>query len=243
MGLLALLYGSLCYLAFLAAFLYLVAFLGDLGVPHSISVGPAGSWGLALGVDLALVSLFAVQHSVMARPGFKRAWARVVAPAVERSTYVLLSSLALAFLYWQWRPLPAVVWEIRNPGTRAAVWAVFGSGFGLALFSTFLISHADLFGLRQVWLRCRERPYQERAFRIGTLYGVVRHPLMLGFLLAFWAAPRMTVGRLLFAGGMTAYILLGTLLEERDLMRTLGADYAAYRHRVPMFFPGLRRRP
>jgi protein-S-isoprenylcysteine O-methyltransferase Ste14 len=245
MGLLVLLYGILCYIAFLATFLYLVAFVGDLGVPRSVSQGPVTGASLALGVDLALLGLFAVQHSVMARPGFKRAWARLVAPDLERSTYVLLSSAALALLFAGWRPLPAVVWSFPSPALRAALWGAFGAGVALALYSTFLISHFDLFGLRQVWFAFREQPYHEQPFRAGTLYGVVRHPLMLGFLLTFWATPRMTAGHLLFAGTMTAYIALGTFLEERDLLRTLGPAYAAYRKRVPKFFPGLApcRRP
>jgi protein-S-isoprenylcysteine O-methyltransferase Ste14 len=244
MGLLALLYGLVCYAAFLAVFVYLVAFVGDLGVVRSVSRGPATPAGVALGVDLALLGLFAVQHSLMARPGFKRAWARIVAPPLERSTYVLLSSVALALLFLFWRPLPGEVWAFRNPAARVALWAVFGGGFALALYSTFLISHLDLFGLRQVWARFRGRPYRPREFRAGTLYAAVRHPLMLGFLLAFWGTPRMTLGHLLFAGTMTAYILLGTLLEERDLLRTLGPAYATYRKRVPRFVPKLSlRRP
>lgn len=242
MGLAALLYGAFCYLAFLAVFVYLVAFVGDLGVAHSVSRGPAATPGVALGVDLALLALFAAQHSLMARPGFKRVWARVVAPAVERSTYVLLSNLALALLFWQWRPLPAVVWAFQLPAVRLALGGIFWAGVALTLYSTFLISHSDLFGLRQVWLRFRGHPYQARVFRIGTLYGVVRHPLMLGFLLTFWATPRMSLGHLVFASVMTAYILLGIWLEERDLLRTLGPTYEAYRRRVPMFLPKLRRR-
>jgi protein-S-isoprenylcysteine O-methyltransferase Ste14 len=240
-GYLALLYGSACYLAFLAAFAYLVAFAGDLGVPRSVSVGPDGSWGRALAVDLGLLALFALQHSVMARPWFKRAWTRVVAPAVERSTYVLLSSLALAACFRFWRPLPAPVWALEQPWLRLATWTLFWAGVALVLASTFLISHFDLFGLRQVWLRCRNRPYAEPEFRLNALYARVRHPLMLGFLIVFWATPRMTLGHLLFAAGASAYILAGTLLEERDLLRSLGPRYAAYLKSVPRFFPRLRR--
>lgn len=237
MGLLALLYGWFCYAAFLAVFGYLVLFVGDLGVARSVSRGPATPAGFALAVDLTLLALFAVQHSLMARPGFKRAWARLVAPPLERSTYVLLSSVALALLFLFWCPLPGEVWAFQNRAARVALWGVFGGGFALVLYSTFLISHLDLFGLRQVWARFKGQPYRPREFRAGTLYGVVRHPLMLGFLLAFWGTPRMTLGHLLFAGAMTAYIILGTLLEEQDLLRTLGPAYASYRKRVPRFLP------
>jgi len=230
-------YGLLCYLAFLAAFGYLVAFAGDLGVPRSVSAGPPGPAGPALAADLALLALFAAQHSLMARPGFKRAWTRIVPPAAERSTYVLLSSLALALLFRCWRPIPGTVWELRQPLAQLAVRAVFWAGAALALASSFLISHADLFGLRQAWCRFRARPYREPAFRPNWVYARVRHPLMLGFLATFWAAPRMTLGHLVFACGTSLYILAGTLLEERDLLRALGADYAVYRRRVPRFFP------
>jgi protein-S-isoprenylcysteine O-methyltransferase Ste14 len=237
MGALLLGYGLFCYLAFLAAFGYLVAFVGDLGVPRSVSAGPPGPWGRALAVDLALLGLFAAQHSLMARPGFKRAWTRIVPAAAERSTYVLLSSLALVVLFSCWRPIPGAVWELRQPALRFAAWAVFWAGVALALASTFLISHADLFGLNQAWCRFRGRPYQPPEFRLGALYARVRHPLMLGFLATFWATPGMTFGHLVFACGTSLYILAGTLLEERDLQGTLGPDYAAYRRQVPRFFP------
>jgi protein-S-isoprenylcysteine O-methyltransferase Ste14 len=242
MGLMALVYGSVCYLAFLSVFSYLVVFTGDLGTWRSVSRGPGQGGAGAWGVDLLLLGLFAVQHSLMARPGFKRIWQRLVAPCVERSTYVLLSSLALALLFWRWRPLPGVVWDPGLPGIRLALLGVFWAGVALSLYSTFLISHADLFGLRQVWFRFRGQPCPERPLSAGTLYGRVRHPLMLGFLLVLWAAPRMTLGHLLFAGAMTLYILVGTCLEERDLLKTQGPAYEAYRRRVPKFLPRLRRR-
>jgi len=237
MGALALGYGVACYLAFLAAFGYLVAFAGDLGVPRSVSSGPAGPAGQALAVDLALLALFGLQHSVMARPAFKRAWTRFVPAAVERSTYVLLSSLALALLFRFWRPIPGTVWELQHPALRLGAWACFWAGAALALASSFLISHADLFGLSQVWCRFRGRPHRAAEFRLTALYARVRHPLMLGFLATFWAAPSMTLGHLVFAAGTSCYILAGTILEERDLLRTLGPDYAAYRRQVPRFFP------
>lgn len=237
MGFLALCYGGACYLAFLAVFAYLVAFVGDLGVPRSVSAGLLVAPGPALAADLGLLALFAVQHSLMARPGFKRAWTRIVPRAAERSTYVLLSSLALGALFLGWRPLPAVVWDLRQPALRLGVLAVFWGGVGLTLASTFLVSHTDLFGLRQVWFRFQGLPYREPPFRLNAFYARLRHPLMLGFLAAFWAAPRMTLGHLVFAAGTSCYILAGTWLEERDLLRTLGPGYAAYRREVPRFFP------
>lgn len=242
MGVLALLYGVFCYLAFLGVFTYLMAFVGDLGVPRSVSVGPPCSPVAALAVDLALLGLFGVQHSLMARPGFKRAWSRVVPPVLERSTYVLFSSAALALLFRLWRPLPSVVWQFRHPVPRLGAWAVFATGVAIVVASTFMVSHADLFGLRQVWSRFRGRPYLEKGFRLTAFYARVRHPLMSGFLVAFWATPRMTVGHLVFALGMTGYILAGTFLEERDLLRTLGARYQAYRQEVPRFLPWPWRR-
>jgi protein-S-isoprenylcysteine O-methyltransferase Ste14 len=237
MGVLALGYGLVCYLAFLGVFGYLVAFVGDLGVPRSVSIGPAGPPGLALALDLALLGLFAVQHSLMARPGFKRAWTRIVPAPVERSTYVLFSGLALALLFRCWRPIPGTVWEFHHPALRLVAWAGFWGGVALVLLSTFLISHADLFGLRQVWFAFRGQPYHEAEFRLTALYARVRHPLMLGFLATFWATPHMTPGHLVFALGTSCYILAGTLLEERDLLRDLGPGYAAYRRQVPRFLP------
>jgi protein-S-isoprenylcysteine O-methyltransferase Ste14 len=236
-GVLVLVYGLVCYLAFLAAFGYLVAFVGDLGVPRSVSVGPAGPRGLALAADLALLALFGLQHSLMARPAFKRAWTRIVPAAMERSTYVLLSSLALAVLFRCWRPIPGTVWAFSHPVLRLGAWTVFWAGVALVVHSTFLVSHTDLFGLRQVWFRFLGQPYREAAFRPTALYARVRHPLMLGFLVAFWAAPRITLGHLVFAAGTSFYILVGTIMEERDLLRRLGSAYAAYRRQVPRFFP------
>ena len=236
-GLLALAYGAFCYLAFLAVFAYLIAFVGDLGVPRSVSAGPAGPPSRALAADLGLLALFGVQHSLMARPAFKRLLTRLVPVPVERSTYVLASCLALAALFRFWRPLPAVVWDLGPSALRLAAWAGFWGGTALVLASTFLINHLDLFGLAQVWARFRSRPYREPEFRLTALYARVRHPLMLGFLVTFWCAPVMTAGHLLFAAGASGYILAGTLLEERDLARTLGMPYAAYRKAVPRFFP------
>jgi protein-S-isoprenylcysteine O-methyltransferase Ste14 len=225
------------YLAFLASFLYAVGFVGNLLVPKSIDSGATARLPAALLVDTVLVLLFAVPHSVMARPAFKRWWTKVVPPPVERSTYVLVSSLLLGLLFWQWRPIPAVVWDVGHPAGRWLLYAVFWAGWALALVSTFLIDHFDLFGLRQVYLYASGREYTPPAFRTPGLYRYVRHPLMTGFLLAFWATPTMTVGHLLFAVATTGYIVIALQLEERDLVRFHGEPYRAYRKRVGMLFP------
>lgn len=234
--------GVVCYAAFLAAFLYLIGFVGDLGVPRSVSTGPLLPWSAALAQDLALLLAFGLQHSVMARPGFKRAWTRTVPAALERSAYVLCTCLVLVLLFLGWRPLPAPVWAVAAGPARAALWAVFALGWALVLASSFHLSHAELFGLAQSWRGYRGLAHREPAFRTPGLYRLVRHPLMLGFLLAFWATPRMDAGHLLFAMAMSCYILVGTRFEERDLRRSLGDEYAAYCRRVPMLLPLPRRR-
>ncbi|MGD1254637.1 methanethiol S-methyltransferase [Mycobacterium seoulense] len=234
-------YGAAAYLLFLAAFLYLIGFVGNLAVPRSVDRGLAAPVGEAVLVNTVLVAVFGVQHSVMARPAFKRWWARVVPPSIERSTYVLLSSVVLALLYWQWRTMPTAIWEVRLPGARAVLWALFWLGWAIALLSTFLINHFDLFGLRQVYLAARQKPYTSIEFRVRLLYRVVRHPLMLGMVIAFWAAPVMTAGHLLFSSGMTLYILIATQLEERDLVASLGHQYRDYRREVSMLLPLPRR--
>lgn len=234
---LALAYGALNYLGFLAVFMYLVGFLGNFVVPRSIDHGPAAPVGPAVVIDLVLVTLFAVQHSVMARPAFKRGLTRVVPASIERSTYVLASNLVLVLLYWQWRPITATIWNATLPAERAVLWALFWIGWAIALVSTFLVSHVDLFGLRQVYLAWRAQPYSHVGFHARALYRVVRHPLMLGFVIAFWATPTMTAGHLLFALAATAYIVIAVRLEERDLVAALGEEYRQYRHRVPMLVP------
>lgn len=244
MGWLALLYGGCCYGLFLVVFLVLVVFVGDLGGARSVSSGPAVCWAEALARDLTVLLVFGLQHSLMARQAFKRAWTRRVSPALERSTYVLVSCLALALLFWAWRPLPARIWEVTAPVARGGLWVMFGAGWILALASTFQLNHGALFGLSQVWHHFRGRPNPEVAFQTPGLYRLVRHPLMLGFLVAFWATPSMDAGHLLFATVMTLYILVGTHFEERDLKRSLGPAYEAYRHRVPGLLPLPRpRRP
>lgn len=239
---LALLYGGVCYVAFLVVFLYSIGFVGDLAVPRSVDTGPATTAAAAVVVNVCVLGLFAVQHSVMARPAFKRWWVRFVPVAVERSTYVLLSSVVLAVLFWQWRPLPTVVWDVTWQPGRVLLWTLFGAGWLTVLVSTFVINHFDLFGLRQVYLAWRGEAYTGPRFRIAMFYRVVRHPLMLGFLVAFWATPTMTAGHLLFAAATTVYILLALQLEERDLTADLGEPYREYRNRVPMLIPGLRPR-
>lgn len=236
--LLVLLYGIVCYAVFFGTFLYAIAFVGNLIVPRSIDAAPTTTLGAAIAINVALLGVFALQHSVMARPAFKRWWTRYVPVAVERSTYTLLSSLALLLLFWQWRPIGAVVWHVDNEIGRALLYAGFAFGWTLVLVSTFLINHFDLFGLRQVWLYFRGRPYTEIPFRTPVLYKFVRHPLYVGWFFAFWCAPTMTAAHLLFAVLTTAYILIAIQLEERDLVRAF-PDYATYRQRVPMLIPFL----
>jgi protein-S-isoprenylcysteine O-methyltransferase Ste14 len=234
------LYGVLCYAVFFLTFLYAIAFVADVSfVPHTVNRGFATASLLqALVIDLVLLGIFAVQHSGMARRGFKRWLAGWMSPSIERSTYVLASSLALILLYWQWRPLPGTVWDV---GRGWAWWLLYGLsaiGWLIVLSSTFVINHFDLFGLRQVWLRVHGRAYTPPEFVESFYYRIVRHPLMLGFIIAFWATPRMTTGHLLFAIATTGYILLAVrLLEERDLIAAHGEDYRRYRREVPMICP------
>jgi protein-S-isoprenylcysteine O-methyltransferase Ste14 len=229
-------YGSASYVAFLATFLYAIGFIGNFGVPKTLDSPAADPWTTALAIDLGLLSLFAVQHSVMARRGFKRLLTRIIPPAVERSTYVLASSVALLLLFWQWRPLGGMVWNVQDPIARGLLYGGFAFGWSLVLFTTFVINHFDLFGLRQVWRYLRGEPHTGLRFVTPLLYRVVRHPLYFGWLFTFWCAPTMTVTHLFFAVVTSAYIMVGIQLEERDLIRE-HPEYETYRKQVPMLVP------
>ena len=239
-GLIGLLYGVASYALFLVTFVYSVGFIGDFGVPKTIDSGAGGDVITAVIIDLALLTLFALQHSVMARPAFKRWWTRIVPKSAERSTYVLAASLCLALLLWQWRPLPGQIWSVQGAAADL-LWALYALGWVLVLVSTFLISHAHLFGLQQVYNRLRRRPPQDPPFQINGLYRYVRHPIMLGFIMVFWSAPEMSWSRLLFAAASTGYILVALQFEEHDLIGFFGARYRAYKARVPMLIPRLGR--
>jgi len=235
------LYGLAAYVIFLGTFLYAIGFVSGLPVPKTIDMGPLVPLGEALVVNVLLLSLFAVQHSVMARQGFKRWWTQFVPATIERSTYVLLSSLALILLLWQWRPIPTIVWQLTDPSAATAVLGVSMLGWVIVLTSTFLINHFELFGLHQVVNNLAGRKMAEPRFKTPILYKLVRHPIYLGFIIAFWAAPTMTIGHFLFAAVTTAYILVGIALEERDMIGLFGDEYRRYRQQVGMLVPFWRR--
>ena len=234
-------YGVAAYLIFLVTFLYAIAFVGGFIVPSRLDGPLETSLARALTIDLALLAVFAIQHSVMARRGFKERWTRVVPWAIERSTYVLFASLALLLLFWQWRPIGIEIWSVENPVGRTVLWSLFAAGWLTVFAVTFLINHFDLFGLRQVWLPLIGQPYTRVPFRTPLPYRYVRHPLYLGFLLAFWSTPTMTLAHLVFAVATTCYVLLAIRFEERDLLAEHGASYQEYRRTVPMLLPGRRR--
>jgi protein-S-isoprenylcysteine O-methyltransferase Ste14 len=232
-------YGLVCYSVFLGVFLYAIGFIGGFLTPSLLDGGPTRPLTEALAIDCALLGLFAVQHSVMARPAFKRLWTRIIPEAAERSTYVLASSLALIALFVYWEPIGGVLWSVPAGVGRMLVIGLYGFGWLLLLYTTFLIDHFDLFGLAQVWRHVARKSYQPPQFRTPALYRLVRHPLYIGWLIIFWAAPIMTSAHLLFAIMTTAYILIAIRLEERDLVDAFGADYVAYRRRTPMLIPKL----
>jgi len=231
-------YGLTCYVIFLGTFLYAIAFVGGFGLLSSLDGPLATSLPGTLAIDCALLMVFALQHSVMARRSFKKRWTKIIPEPIERSTYVLCASLALLLLFWQWRPLGAQIWSVENPAIRSMLWTLFGTGWGIVLVTTCFINHFDLFGLRQVSLALAGKPYTRIAFRTPLPYRVMRHPLYFGFLLAFWMTPNMTLAHLVFALATTGYILIAIQLEERDLVAEHGRAYEEYRRSVPMLLPG-----
>ncbi|HBP90423.1 MAG TPA: isoprenylcysteine carboxylmethyltransferase family protein [Nitrospirales bacterium] len=235
------LYGTLCYLFFLGIFLYAVGFLGNFGVPNSIDGQPLASTWKALAINTLLLTLFAVQHSVMARQGFKQWWTQYIPKPLERSTYVLFTNIALALLFFGWQPMGGNIWQVQTLIGQVILYGLFAVGWVLVLTATFMINHFDLFGMRQVWLYLRKRAYTPLPFKIPALYRYVRHPLYVGWFLAFWATPTMTLAHFMFALTTTAYILMAIQWEEKDLVEIHGQEYQDYQRRVPMLIPRLSK--
>jgi protein-S-isoprenylcysteine O-methyltransferase Ste14 len=232
-------YGVVSHALFFAVFFYMAGFIANLVVPKTIDRPATETFGFAVVVDLALIALFALQHSVMARPAFKQVWTRIVPEPIERSTYVLISCVVTVLLMWQWRGIDTVIWDVQQPIARGILWGLFAVGWLLVPAASLMINHFDLFGTRQVWLHLKERPYESLPFRTPMLYGRVRHPLYIGWALAFWATPTMTLGHWMFAAAMTLYMGAAAIIEERDLERHFGSLYRDYQQRVPMFIPRL----
>ncbi len=232
-----LIYGVVCYILFFLTFLYTIGFVGDIVVPKTIDSGSTASGGLAWLGNILLLALFAIQHSVMARPGFKKAWTKIVPKPAERSTFVLFTVIVLALLFWLWQPMPSAIWNVGNPAGRIILWALFWIGFLIVLLATFMIGHFELFGVVQVARHLAGTPEPPPKFKSPGFYKIVRHPIMLGFIVAFWAIPTMTSGHLLFAIVTTAYILVAIQLEERDLLSFLGEEYTNYRKKVRSLIP------
>lgn len=230
-------YGVLAHLSFLLILVYLIGFLANVGVPKSIDSGPATPFGQALAINIALLALFAIPHSVMARPGFKQWWTTIIPTHLERSTYVLISNVFVVLLLWQWRPMTEVIWNVEHPVGTVVLWGLFGLGWFVLVFASFMINHFDLFGTRQVYLHLRGEDYTPPTFKATGFYKYIRHPLMLGWLLGFWSTPQMTVGHLVFAVGTTVYILVAIQIEERDLVKFHGEAYEQYRRQVSMLLP------
>ena len=238
----ALLFSIIAYAVFFATFLYLICFVGNAAfAPVTVDKGPSAPLGLAVAINVALIALFGLQHSVMARRPFKEWWTRIVPPPAERSVYVLAASVSLIILFWFWRPIGVTVWDVTASPLAGVLTVLFWVGWATVLLSTFLINHFELFGLQQAWLNLRGRAAAAPEFRQPFLYKFVRHPLYLGFFLAFWSAPKMTAGHLLLAAGMSVYMLIAIRYEERDLVAVFGKDYEDYRGRVGMLTPKLRR--
>ncbi len=237
------LYGVVCYTATVATLVYAAGFIANIGVPRSIDTAPNANFLQAVLIDLGLLGFFALQHSIMARRGFKAWWTRVVPQAIERSTYCLAASVAMGLMMWFWQPMGGTIWDFSSPALRYALSGISLIGWGLVYYSSFLINHFDLFGMRQVWLNLIGKPYTPMTFVQPTLYRYVRHPLYLGLLIAAWFTPTMTVAHLFFATGVLGYILVGIQFEERDMIAELGSLYASYRRRVPMLIPFLKSKP
>jgi len=241
-GIIAVIYGIISYVIFFGTFLYAVGFVGNFIVPKAIDTGSAGALVPSVLINAGLLTVFALQHSVMARPAFKKVWTKIVPKSVERSTYVLFSSAALILIFWQWQPIPITIWNLENTGFEPVMYGLYFLGWGIVLTGTYMISHAHLFGLKQVHQRLKNEKLTSPKFQVKGYYKVIRHPLMAGFLVAFWATPHMTVGRLLFAGATTGYILIALQFEEHDLITYFGDRYRMYREQVPMLIPGLKRK-